>query len=122
MSPKATREEVVGKILYLRQHYHFGPHKIAMYLKRYHEIGISPSGVWRILRRLEMSRLPTSQRYKRHKDTGSGTRSRNQGSASLQLDVKFIAPIAGSRRKHYQFTAIDDCTRLRVLKIYSRLN
>jgi transposase InsO family protein len=37
--------------------------------------------------------------------------------------VKFIAPITGApRRKHYQFTAIDDCTRLRVLRIYSRLN
>ena len=33
-----------------------------------------------------------------------------------------MAPIGGSRRKHYQFTAIDDCTRLRVLKIYDRLN
>ena len=40
----------------------------------------------------------------------------------MQLDVKFIAPLAGSRRKHYQFTAIDDCTRLRVLRIYDRCN
>jgi transposase InsO family protein len=40
----------------------------------------------------------------------------------VQLDVKFIAPLAGSRRKHYQFTAIDDCTRLRVLRIYPQLN
>jgi len=31
VSPKTTREEVVGKIIYLRQNYHFGPHKIAMY-------------------------------------------------------------------------------------------
>jgi len=36
--------------------------------------------------------------------------------------VKFIAPLAGSRKKHYQFTAIDDCTRLRVLKIYDKCN
>ncbi len=34
VSPNATKAEVVGKILYLRQHYHFGPQKIAMYLKR----------------------------------------------------------------------------------------
>jgi hypothetical protein len=40
----------------------------------------------------------------------------------VQLDVKFIAPLAGSRRKHDQFTAIDDCTRLRVLRIYPKLN
>ena len=36
-SPRATPAEVVSKILYLRQHYHFGPGKIADYLKRFHE-------------------------------------------------------------------------------------
>jgi transposase-like protein len=44
VSPKATRVEVVGKIIYLRQTYHFGPHKIAMYLKRYHDIERSQLG------------------------------------------------------------------------------
>jgi hypothetical protein len=39
-----------------------------MYLKRYHDIEVSPSGVWRILKRLDMSRLPASQRYRRHVD------------------------------------------------------
>jgi hypothetical protein len=37
-----------------------------MYLKRYHGVTISKSGVWRILHRLGMGRLPASQRYKRH--------------------------------------------------------
>jgi transposase len=67
-SPNATKTEVVGKIIYLRQHYHFGPQKISMYLKRYHDIAICPSGVYRILKRLDLNRLPTSQRYKRHTD------------------------------------------------------
>jgi transposase InsO family protein len=40
----------------------------------------------------------------------------------VQVDVKFIAPLPGSRKKHYQFTAIADCTRIRVLRIYDRLN
>ena len=40
----------------------------------------------------------------------------------MQIDVRFVAPLQGSRRKHYQFTAIDDCTRIRVLRIYDRLN
>jgi hypothetical protein len=31
-------------------------------------------------------------------------------------DVKFVAPLMGSRKKHYQFISIDDCTRLRVLR------
>ena len=34
----------------------------------------------------------------------------------LQLDVKFLEGIAGTRKRLYQFTAIDDCTRIRVLK------
>jgi hypothetical protein len=49
----------------------------------------------------------------------------------VQIDVKFIAPLAATagaappartRPKYYQFTAIDDCTRLRVLRLYPALN
>ena len=119
VSPNATSTEVVGKIVYLRRSYHFGPHKIAMYLKRYHDVVISPSGVWRILKRLGMSRLPTSQRYRRHAERWKRYEKPLPGHR-VQVDVKFIAPLAGSRRRHYQFTAIDDCTRIRVLRIYDR--
>lgn len=119
--PSRTTVEVVGKIIYLRQNYHFGPQKIQMYLKRYHDIDISSSGVWRILKRVGMNRLPTSQRYKRHQDRWKRYEKPQPGH-QVQIDVKFVAPIGGARRKHYQFTAIDDCTRLRVLKIYDRLN
>ena len=120
-SPNATRADVVGKVVYLRQHYHFGPHKIAMYLKRYHDVQVSPSGIWRILKRLDMSRLPASQRYRRHVDRWKRYEKPLPGHR-VQVDVKFIAPLKGSRKKHYQFTAIDDCTRIRVLRIYDRLN
>ncbi len=53
-----------------------------MYLKRYHDIEISNSGVWRILKRLDLNRLPASQRYKRHDRNGSGTRSRRRATRS----------------------------------------
>jgi hypothetical protein len=42
--PHATKPEVVGKIVYLRRNYHFGPHKISIDLKRYHDIEVSPWG------------------------------------------------------------------------------
>jgi transposase InsO family protein len=120
-SPRATHTEVVGKIIYLRQHYHFGPHKISMYLKRYHDVEVSNSGVWRILKRLELNRLPASQRHKAH-DRRWKRYEKPLPGHQLQIDVKFIAPIAGTRKRFYQFTAIDDCTRLRILRIYDRLN
>ena len=44
VSPNATRTEVVGKVLSLRQHDHFGPARIATYRKRYHQIQVSSSG------------------------------------------------------------------------------
>lgn len=120
-SPLATSTDVVGKIIYLRQHYHFGPRKISMYQARYHDIRIGHSGVWRILKRLDMNRLPSSQRYKRHDRRWKRYEKQLPGNR-LQVDVKFIEPIGGSRKKHYQYTAIDDCTRIRVLRMYPRNN
>lgn len=120
-SPNETSAEVVGKIMYLRQGYHFGPHKIAMYLKRYHDITISPSGVWGILKRLDLNRLPTSQRHKSHQRRWKRYEKPQPGH-QVQVDVKFITPIGATGKKYYQFTAIDDCTRIRVLRIYPRCN
>ena len=120
--PHETPAEVVGKIIYLRTTYHFGPAKISMYLKRYHDIEISTSGVWRILKRVDLSRLPAYQRYQRH-DRKWKRYEKPQPGHAVQVDVKFIAPLSSSsRKKYYQFTAIDDCTRIRVLRIYDKLN
>ena len=103
-SPRATRTEIVGKILYLRQHYHFGPAKIAMYLRRYHDVAISPSGVWRILKRLELNRLPASQRHKRldrrwqrYEKQLPATRCRSTSSSSPPSEGRPSASITSSR-------------------------
>ena len=40
----------------------------------------------------------------------------------LQLDVKFLERIPGTKKRLFQFTAIDDCTRIRVLKVYDACN
>ena len=96
-----------------------GRPKIAMYLQRYHEMEIGPPGVCRILKRLELNRLPASQRYQRH-DRRWSRDERPLPGHRVQLEVRFIAPAARHPKanKHYQYTAIDDGTRLRVLRIY----
>ena len=40
----------------------------------------------------------------------------------IQIDVKFLERIQDTRKRYYQYTIIDDCTRLRVLKIYEKNN
>jgi hypothetical protein len=54
-SPTAIAPDVVSKILYLRQNYHFGPGRIAEYLKRFHQLAVAVSSVHRILARHDMN-------------------------------------------------------------------
>ena len=142
--PHATDAEIVEKIVHLRCNYHFGPMRISMYLQRYHDVAVSRSGVWRILKCLGLNRLPASQRYQR-RDRKWKRYEKQQPGHRVQIDVKFIEPLAsaaactttgnsadaavvggevrsGRRGKYHQFTAIDDCTRLRVLRIYPQCN
>jgi transposase InsO family protein len=112
---------VVGKILYLRQHYHFGPGKIADYLRRFHQVPIAGSSVHRILRRHGMNRLPANQKHRPHRQRWQRYEKPQPGHR-LQMDVKFLERIPGTWKRLYQFTAIDDCTRIRVLKVYDACN
>ena len=121
LSPNSTPKEVVSKIIYLRQNYHFGAGKIADYLRRYHETHITPSTVHRVLARHDMARLPTSKRYQRHNIRWKRYEKQQPGHR-VQIDVKFLERIPGRKKRLYQFTAIDDCTRIRILKIYDRCN
>ena len=74
-SPRVTQAEVIEKIVWLRKHYHFGPAKIAMYLARYHDVKISTSGVWRILKRLAMNGCPPPSATNGGRCGGNATRS-----------------------------------------------
>jgi len=120
-SPRATSPDVVSKILYLRQTYHFGAGRIADYLKRFHEVSIATSSVHRLLTKHGMGRLPANQKHRPHKQRWTRYEKPQPGHR-LQLDVKFLERIPGTRKRLYQFTAIDDCTRIRVLKVFDACN
>jgi len=68
-----------------------------------------------------MNRLPASQKHRPHGQRWQRYEKPQPGHR-LQLDVKFLERIPGTHRRLYQFTAIDDCTRIRVLKVYDRCN
>ena len=78
-SPRATAEDVVSKIVYLRQHYHFGAGRIADYLKRFHQLTIARSTVHRILTRRGLQRLRRIKSIARTGSGGSATKSRSLG-------------------------------------------
>lgn len=113
---------IEDKILYLRKKYHFGQLRICWYLWRYHEIKISSSGVYHILKRNGVNRFPQNQlkrsipEVKRHE--------KKMPIHHVQGDIKFLffTNKQDKRIKRYQYTAIDDTTRIRALKIYEKHN
>ncbi len=117
--PRRIPEATVEKVLELRSKYFLGPQRIVWYLDRYHGIHISFSSVYRILVRNGLKRLPNkvgrralhTRRY-----------AKEVPGHHIQMDVKFLnlTTEQGSRIRRYQYTAIDDATRIRALKIYPR--
>lgn len=119
--PKQIQSEVIERVLQIRRLYQLGPERIMWYLERYHGISISDSSVYRILARNGLNRLPeTATRRalytKRYAKTVPGHH--------IQVDVKFLTleDDEGYKVRRYQYTAIDDATRVRALQIYRKHN
>ena len=68
-----------------------------------------------------MNRLPANQKHRPHTKRWQRYEKPQPGHR-LQIDVKFLERIPGTRKRLYQFTAIDDCTRIRVLKVFDACN
>ena len=119
--PKKIPIQVAEKILQIRRAYQLGPERIMWYLERYHGISVSESSVYRILARNGLNRLPKTApkralHIKRYAKTVPGHH--------IQVDVKFLTlkDDEGNKVRRYQYTAIDDATRVRALQIYRKHN
>lgn len=119
--PRQLSPEALEKILHLRRTCHLGPDRITWYLERYYGITTSSSSVYRTLVRNGLRRMPkTVGRRTIH----TRRYSKNIPGHHIQMDVKFLKLKApdGSIVRRFQYTAIDDATRIRALKIYQRHN
>lgn len=114
-----TPPEIVEKVLYLRSKYHLGSIRIVWYLARYHDIKISDAGVTRILRRNGIGRLPRGTRMRK---VHTKRYNKQVPGHHIQMDVKFLTFIGkrGEKIRRFQYTAIDDATRVRALKVYDK--
>lgn len=95
-------------VLDMRRRRHLGPKGLQRELLRLHQLRFSTRTIWKILHSHGVSVLKASKRrrgFKRYTRPVPGDR--------VQIDTCKVG-------KHlYQFTAIDDCTRMRVLALYS---
>ena len=119
--PKKIPIQVAEKILQIRRDYQLGPERIMWYLERYHGISVSESTVYRILARNGLNRLAkTAPRRALHTKRYAKTVPGHH----IQVDVKFLTlkDDEGNKVRRYQYTAIDDATRVRALQIYRKHN
>ncbi|MFN8472743.1 MAG: IS481 family transposase [Anaerolineae bacterium] len=91
----------------LRTQRRLGPRRIQVELERHHDCHLSLATIHKTLKRLGMNRLQRKRwrrKTKRYQKQVPGER--------VQIDTCKIAP------RRIQYTAIDDCTRLMVIKVY----
>ncbi|MBY0280819.1 MAG: IS481 family transposase [Alphaproteobacteria bacterium] len=97
-------------ILSLRQERKLGVRRIQSELKRHHELSLSLATIHKILKKHQLPYLQKKRNYrkqaKRYNCKLPGQR--------VQMDVCKIA------NRLYQYTAIDDCTRYKVIALYKR--
>jgi transposase InsO family protein len=119
--PRSLSQDVVDRILHLRKTFKLGPERIAWYLERYHGINTSVSTVYRTLVRNGMRRLP---RNAPRRAIHTRRYSKDVPGHHIQVDVKFVflRNPEGKRVRRFQYTAVDDATRIRAMQIYSRHN
>jgi transposase InsO family protein len=119
--PNQIKEDVIEKVLELRKEHKLGTWRIKWYLERYHDIAISESSVFRILKRNKVERL---DRKITRRAMHSIRYEKQTPGHHVQIDVKFLIfnDNQGNKIKRFQYTAIDDATRIRALKIYEKHN
>lgn len=102
-------QERIDRILVLRDERKLGPKRIQAELLRHHDIRLSTATIWKVLRaheRAPLSRRRPPENPQRYSRPLPGDR--------VQVDMMKVGP------GRFQYTAIDDCTRLRVLGLYPR--
>lgn len=106
-----TEDELALVDRVARKHHRAGLYRLHWILRTYHRFTRSVGGLYKALRRLGFYALRKPRRrrkYKRYERPHPG--------ANLQIDVLYLPLLRG--RQEYQFTAIDEHSRLRYAAIY----
>lgn len=110
-SPFRTPPHLEALVLQVRRERQYGAVRLSLYLQRYYQVYLSPPTISRILRDHRVPRVS----LKRYRPRPRRRQELLIPGHTVQVDVKHLALGSG---RFYQFTALDEATRYRVLKIY----
>ena len=109
-------ENVVALITQARLEHQFGSGRTRIWLERVHHVRVATETIQRVFRDIG---VPYLIKTRRRRPKQLKLFEKERPGDSVQVDVKVVPR---GRNKWFQYTAIDDCTRLRVLRLYRRQN
>jgi transposase InsO family protein len=109
------RPELVPLIEHARKELGYGAARTRLWLQRVHQARLAMGTIQRVFRDLGVPRL---RRTRKRLPRQLKLFERPDPGDCVQVDVKFVR-LGG--RWAFQYTALDDCTRYRVLRLYPRL-
>lgn len=106
--PKTLSGDVVKRILWYRETFHYGSDRIEWYLEQ-ENLPASSHGIYNVMKR---EGLQFRKRKDQKKNIHTKSYNLDRPGQGLQLDIKYVPfPIEG--KKVYVYNAIDDCSRWR---------
>ncbi len=108
--------EVTESIAQARRQFGLGAPRIRLWLRRVHQVQLAVATIQRTVAELG---FPPIRRTRKRRPRRLKLFERELPGDCVQVDVKLVK-VGGQRM--FQYTALDDCTRLRVLRLYRRLN
>jgi transposase InsO family protein len=114
--PRRVSPEAIERIHHARQELGLGAARTRLWLQRVHGVRLAMGTIHRVFRDLGVPRL---RRTRKREPRQMKLFEKAEPGESIQVDVKYVS-IAG--RWAFQYTALDDCTRYRVLRLYRRLH
>jgi transposase InsO family protein len=116
MRARRIADSTVALIEHARRDLEYGAVRTRIWLERVHRIRVAAATIRRICHRLGYLSL---RRKPSRRSRQLTLFSRERPGDCVQVDVKEVK-VAGT--KYFQYTAIDDCTRYRILRLYPRKN
>lgn len=107
---------VVDLIIEARKEHGYGAARTRIWLQRVHKVTVAQGTIQRVVRDQDLPRLG---RARKRQPRQLKLFERERPGDCVQVDVKVVRL---GRQKYFQYTAIDDCTRFRVLRLYRRQN
>ena len=113
---RRVSESIVALARVARLEYQWGATRTRIWLARVHQIHVNAKTIQRVFCDLG---VPVLTKLPKRRPKQLKLFEKESPGDSIQVDVKVVRV---QRQKVFQYTALDDCTRLRVLRLYTRQN